>query len=152
MSDNAYTNQVLNRIAKVSETRRKNFIKAAKYIRDSKIKYCFDCKANEVELNLIELEALLNIHAGTISYSMDITSLIEHSWTDLRNMILGYNRKIILNDVERSENYAADEYLKIANLYLPPKVRMLVMQQINEAQNNQIEVKEMRQTIISMTT
>ena len=152
MSDNAYTNQVLNKIVKVSEGRRKSFIKAAKYIRDSQMKHYFNCRANEVELNLIELQDLLDIHSGTKSYSIDITSLIERFWIDVRNVTLGYNRRVVLNDVERSENYAAGEYFKIANLYLPPKVRVLVMQQINEAQNNQIEVQEMRQTIVAMMT
>ncbi len=150
MSDNAYTNQVLNKIIKVSEGRRKSFIKAAKYIKDSQMKYYFNCRASDVDLHLIELQELLDFHAGIKIHDIDITSLIERSWINIRNMMLGHNRKAVLNDVERGENYAASEYLKIANLYLPPKVRLLVMQQINEAQNNQIEVNEMRQTIIMM--
>lgn len=152
MSDNAYTNQVLNKIIKVSEERRKSFVKAAKYIRDSQMKYYFNCRASEVELNLIELQELIDVHAGTRIYNIDITGLIEHFWIDVRNMILGYNRKAVLNDVERSEDYAANEYLKIANLYLPPKLRALVIRQIDEAQNNQIEVKEMRQAMIAIIT
>ena len=116
-------------------------------MRDAQIKSLFNCKAKEVQLGLIELQKLIDSFNGNQGYSIDMIGFLRRFWTSVRSIILGYNRMAIINDTEYSEFDAMNEYRKISSLYLPPKVRVLVLRLAGEAQKNYDEIKAMRQSI-----
>lgn len=147
MTDNTYKLKTLNQLLKISIKRQKAFNIAASCMRDAQVKSLLNFKANEVRLGLIDLQNLINSFNGTRVYSLDVTGLLSRFRINIRNAILGYNRLAIINDIERNEYNSVNEYSKIASLYLPPKVRVLVLRLNREAQKNYDEIKAIRQSI-----
>lgn len=116
-------------------------------MRDARIKSLFYLKAKEVQMGLIELKKLIISLNGNDNYSIDIVKYSGRFWKSIINIMFGYNEIAIIDDIEDCELLAMNEYDKIVSLYLPPKVRILVLRLMSETQQNYDEIKAMRQSI-----
>ena len=147
MTDNIYKLKILNKLVKISNKRQNSFIKAASNMRDARIKSLFYLKAKEVQMGLIELKKLIISLNGNDNYSIDIVEYSGRFWKSIINLMFGYNEIAIIDDIEYCELLAMNEYDKIVSLYLPPKVRILVLRLMSETQQNYDEIKAMSQSI-----
>lgn len=78
-----------------------------------------------------------------VDYAL-IGGYLHRRWIDLNAAILTNDELIVLNEVERGEDVALKAYREAASKYLPSEVVLIVLRQLNGAQPNHDEVKQLR--------
>lgn len=145
MNDNDAVS-TLNHLIEISKDGEQGFLKSAESVDDPKLKAFFLRRSKEVKESVIELQELVRELGAEPTDSESIGGYLHRRWIDLKTAISSNDNYAVLNEVERGEDVALYAYREAANQDLPPQVASVVLRQLNGAQRNHDDVKQLRDT------
>lgn len=134
----------LNDLIEISIDGEKGFLQAAEDVTDPMLKTFFTHRAQQVKTSVIELQILVRDLGGKAEESASVGGYLHRRWINLISAIANNESVAVLNEVERGEEVALNAYKKAASKDLPPAVRLVVMRQLEGAQKNYDQVKQLR--------
>ena len=135
---------ILNNLIEISKDGEEGFLKAAGSVDDTKLQAYLLRRSLEVKHSAIELQGLVRTLGGKPADSASIGGYLHRRWIDLKAAILTNDKLTVLNEVERGEDVALKAYREAASKNLPSEVVLIVLRQLNGAQRNHDEVKQLR--------
>lgn len=135
---------ILNNLIEISKDGEEGFLKAADSVDDTKLQTYLLRRSLEVKHSAIELQGLVRTLGGKPADSASIGGYLHRRWIDLKAAILTNDKLTVLNEVERGEDVALKAYREAASKNLPSEVVLIVLRQLNGAQRNHDEVKQLR--------
>lgn len=135
---------ILNNLIEISKDGEEGFLKAADSVDDTKLQAYLLRRSLEVKHSAIELQGLVRTLGGKPADSASIGGYLHRRWIDLKAAILTNDKLTVLNEVERGEDVALKAYREAASKNLPSEVVLIVLRQLNGAQRNHDEVKQLR--------
>lgn len=144
MMDNDDVISTLNDLIEVSKDGEEGFLKSAESVDDPQLKTFFFRRSQEVKDSAAELQDLVRALGGKPAESTSVAGYLHRRWIDLKTAILSNDNLAVLNEVERGEDVALNAYREAAKKDLPPMARLVVLRQLDGAQRNHDQVKQLR--------
>jgi len=108
----------------------KGFRTAAKDVEDADLKTLFQQLATERDHCITELQDYLHRTGHTASETSSIEGTLHRAWIDLSSALAAKDRKRVLEECERGEDYAVAAYRKALEVEgLPQEVQSLIQKQ-----------------------
>ncbi len=124
----------------------RGFRTATHDVEDPDLKHLFEQFAVERDGNITEIQDYLHRAGHTAVETTSIEGTLHRAWIDLSSAISAKDRRRILAECERGEDYAISAYRKaLAQEALPPEARALVEQQAQRVQVAHDRIVELRE-------
>lgn len=134
----------LNDLIEISKDGEEGFLKSSETVDDPQLKTFFYRRSQEVKESVLELQDLVRALGGEPATSSSIGGYLHRRWIDIKTAIVNNDNLAVLNEVERGEDVALKAYREAAEKDLPPMVRLVVLRQLDGAQRNHDQVKQLR--------
>lgn len=134
----------LNDLIEISIDGEEGFLKSSEAVDDPQLKTFFYRRSQEVKESVLELQDLVRALGGDPATSSSIGGYLHRRWIDIKTAIVNNDNLAVLNEVERGEDVALKAYREAAEKDLPPTVRLVVLRQLDGAQRNHDQVKQLR--------
>lgn len=141
-NDNAIS--TLNDLIEVSKDGEDGFLKSSEAVDDVQLKTYLHRRSQEVKGSVLELQDLVRALGGEPATSTSIGGYLHRRWIDIKTAIVNNDNLAVLNEVERGEDVALKAYHEAIEKDLPPMVRLVVLRQLDGAQRNHDQVKQLR--------
>ncbi len=92
------------------------------------------------------LQGLVRNLGGDPESSGSMSAAVHRGWMDIKSLVTGKDEGAILNECERGEDYAKDDYADALKIALPSNVESVVRQQHQAILAAHNRVKELRNT------
>lgn len=138
---------ILNNLIEISKDGEEGVLKAADSIDDSKLQAYLLRRSLEVKHSAIELQGLVRSLGGKPADSASIGGYLHPRWVDLKAAILTNDKLTVRNEIERGEDVALKTYRDATSRDLPSEAVLIVLRQLNGAQRNHDEVKQLRDAV-----
>lgn len=123
---------------------REGFRKAAEDVKDQDLKSLFQEYALQRDKMITELQNELHKLGKTQDESGSISGTVHRAWIDLKSALSTNDRKRILEECERGEDYAVSAYKKAAKEDLPQPFSEIVNSQFERVQSAHDHIRELR--------
>lgn len=144
MMSNNEAISTLNDLIEISKDGEQGFLKSSEIVDDPQLKTFFYRRSQEVKESVLELQDLVRALGGEPANSASIGGYLHRRWIDIKTAIMNNDNLAVLNEVERGEDIALKAYREAAAKDLPPMVRLVVLRQLDGAQRNHDQVKQLR--------
>lgn len=144
MMSNDEAISTLNDLIEISKDGEQGFLKSSETVDDPQLKTFFYRRSQEVKESVLELQDLVRALGGEPANSASIGGYLHRRWIDIKTAIMNNDNLAVLNEVERGEDLALKAYREAAAKDLPPMVRLVVLRQLDGAQRNHDQVKQLR--------
>lgn len=144
MMSNNEAISTLNDLIEISKDGEQGFLKSSETVDDPQLKTFFYRRSQEVKESVLELQDLVRALGGEPATSASIGGYLHRRWIDIKTAIMNNDNLAVLNEVERGEDVALKAYREAAEKDLPPMVRLVVLRQLDGAQRNHDQVKQLR--------
>lgn len=144
MMSNDEAISTLNDLIEISKDGEQGFLKSSETVDDPQLKTFFYRRSQEVKESVLELQDLVRALGGEPANSASIGGYLHRRWIDIKTAIMNNDNLAVLNEVERGEDVALKAYREAAAKDLPPMVRLVVLRQLDGAQRNHDQVKQLR--------
>lgn len=123
----------------------RGFRTAVKDVEDHDLKKLFEQLAVQRDNNITELQDYLHRLGHTAPESSSIEGTLHRAWIDLSSAISSKDRKRVLEECERGEDYAVSAYRKALDSEgLPPEATTLVQKQYQVVQAAHDQIRDLR--------
>lgn len=123
---------------------REGFRKAAEDVKDQDLKSLFQEYALQRDKMITELQNELHKLGKTQDESGSISGTVHRAWIDLKSALLTNDRKRILEECERGEDYAVAAYKKATKEDLPQPFSEIVHSQYERVQSAHDHIRDLR--------
>ncbi len=138
------TIETLNDLIETSKDGEYGFRSSAEYLQRSDLKQLIQSRAEECRRAASELQTLVTQLGGSPDEGGSASGAMHRGWVAVKGTLAGYSEKAILEETERGEDVAIENYRKALAQDLPPNVRMVVERQFEGVKRNHAQVRLMR--------
>ncbi|WP_034260426.1 ferritin-like domain-containing protein [Altibacter lentus] len=128
-----YTEKMSNKLNQLLEKNydaEKGYKKAAEIVDNSKLKQFFESQAQNRYDFGHELKTEIRNYGETPEKGTSTTADLHRTWMDIKSTFTSNDEEAILNEVQRGEEKAVEEYDEIINdITLPPTTQNLLTKQ-----------------------
>lgn len=117
---------------------------AADDIEDQDLKSLFREYSVQRDTMITELQNELHKMGKTDDESSSIEGKVHRTWMDLSSAILNKDRKQVLNECERGEDYALSAYDKALKADLPGNLKNIVEKQYHQVKEAHDRIRDLR--------
>ncbi|GEO06928.1 hypothetical protein AAE02nite_45920 [Adhaeribacter aerolatus] len=117
---------------------------AADDVEDQDLKQLFRQYAVQRDTMITELQDALHQMGQTQSESPSLEGKVHRTWMDLSSALLSKDRKQVLNECERGEDYAVAAYDKALKADLPGQLKTIVQKQYQQVKEAHDTVRDLR--------
>jgi uncharacterized protein (TIGR02284 family) len=123
---------------------REGFRKAAEDVKDQDLKNLFKDYSLQRDQMITELQNELHKIGKTQDESGSLTGTMHRAWIDLKTALSSNDRKRVLEECERGEDYAVSAYKKALKEDLPTPISSLVQDQYQRVQSAHDQIRSLR--------
>lgn len=134
----------LDDLLKTARDGQKGFQESAEHTKTTTLSQSLLRRARECEQAAEELVAVITQLGGKVHDGGSATGALHRGWVSLRGSVGALSDLAMLEECERGEDAALGRYRKALQQDLPPEVRALVQRQMEGAQRNHDQIKQMR--------
>jgi uncharacterized protein (TIGR02284 family) len=145
MMSNDEAISILNGLIEISKDGEEGFLQSSEIVDDPAIQRFFLRRSNEVKQSVLELQDLVRELGGKPADSTTIGGYLHRRWIDLKTAIVNDDNLAVVVEVERGEEAALSKYREAASKDLPPRLIEVIIRQLNGAQRNYDQVKQLRE-------
>jgi len=142
MADKAIS--VLNDLIETSKDGDRGFTKSAADTANPELKSMFTEGAARCREAVRELQSLVRAQGGDPDKAGSVSGAIHRGWVSLREAVTSRDDEAILEEVERGEDYAKNQYRKALENELPSTVREVIDRQYRGVIANHDRVRALR--------
>lgn len=122
----------------------KGYRTASEDVHDQDLKTLFRDYSLQRDMMITELQDQLH-HMGQVQdESGSLEGTIHRSWIDLSSAIISRDRKRVLSECERGEDYAVAAYEKALKADLPAGIRTVVEKQYHQVKEAHDQIRKLR--------
>lgn len=134
----------LNNLIETCRDGQEGFKDAAEAIKDSELKTLFyEYSQQRAQFSAV-LQELVRELGGDPAHSGSTAGALHRGWIELKSAITGGSDEAILNECERGEDSAKDNYKEALERNLPANIADVVRQQATAVQAAHNRVRELR--------
>jgi len=122
----------------------KGYKTASEDVEDRDLKDLFRKYAVQRDSMITELQDQLHRMGKTDSETSSLEGTIHRAWMDLKSALSSKDRKRVLEEVERGEDYAVKAYQEALNKDLPGELKPIVEQQYQDVKNAHDHIRSLR--------
>src|SRR5262249_29629070 len=138
------TISILNDLVETSKDGDRGFSKAAQDTQNPELGSIFLEGARRCRDAVQELQALVRAQGGDPDKTGSISGAIHRGWVSLREAVTNRDDEAILEEVERGEDYAKEQYRKALERELPTSIREVIDRQYRGVLANHDRVRALR--------
>ena len=120
---------------------------AAKDVEDQDLKQLFREYSVQRDTMITELQNELHQMGKTDDESTSLEGKIHRTWMDLSSALLSKDRKQVLNECERGEDYALSAYDKALKADLPGNLKTIVQKQYQQVKEAHDTIRDLRDQV-----
>lgn len=136
--------EALDDLLKTARDGQKGFKEAAEHTKTSTLSQILLQRSRECEQAAEALVAAIAQLGGEVNDGGSASGALHRGWVSLRGSVGALSDLAMLEECERGEDAALARYRKALQQDLPPDVRALVQRQMDGAQRNHDQIKQMR--------
>ena len=141
--NNEYVSVVSHLIERCKDGQ-KGYKHAADDLEDQDLKNLFRQYAVQRDTMITELQDALHSMGQTQDESGSLEGKVHRTWMDLSSAILSKDRKQVLNECERGEDYAVAAYDKSLKAELPAQLKTIVQKQYQQVKEAHDTIRDLR--------
>jgi uncharacterized protein (TIGR02284 family) len=141
--NNEYVSVVSHLIERCKDGQ-KGYKHAADDLEDQDLKNLFRQYAVQRDTMITELQDALHSMGQTQDESGSLEGKVHRTWMDLSSAILSKDRKQVLNECERGEDYAVAAYDKALKAELPAQLKTIVQKQYQQVKEAHDTIRDLR--------
>lgn len=122
----------------------KGYRTAAEDVQDQDLKSLFRQYSVQRDTMITELQDQLHQMGQTQDESGSLEGTIHRSWIDLSSALLAKDRKRVLSECERGEDYAVSAYEKALKADLPANLKTVVQKQYAQVKEAHDRIRGLR--------
>lgn len=122
----------------------KGYKTAAEDVEDADLKQLFMKYAVQRDSMITELQDELHKMGKTDDESSSLEGTIHRIWIDIKSAISSKDRKRILEECERGEDYAVAAFEEARKADLPARLKQIVEQQYQDVKNAHDHIRSLR--------
>ena len=122
----------------------KGYRTAAEDVQDQDLKSLFREYSVQRDTMITELQDQLHQMGQTQDESGSLEGTIHRSWIDLSSALLAKDRKRVLSECERGEDYAVSAYEKALKADLPAGIKTVVQKQYAQVKEAHDRIRSLR--------
>ena len=135
----------LNELIETSKDGEQGFLKAARDTKTSDLSALFAQCAQRCAEGARELQSLVREMGGDPEKSGSAAAALHRGWISVKEAVSSRDDKAILDEVDRGEDYAKEQYRQALEHDLPANVRMVVEKQYRGVVANHDKVRALRE-------
>ena len=118
---------------------------AVKDVEDNHLKQLFEKFATQRDNNITELQDYLHRGGHTATETSSIEGTLHRAWINLSSALAAKDRRRVLEECERGEDYAVSAYRKALEVpNLPPEATALIQKQYQIVQTAHDQIRDLR--------
>lgn len=122
----------------------KGYKTASEDVEDQDLKDLFRKYAVQRDSMITELQDQLHKMGQTDSESSSIEGTMHRAWIDLKSALTSRDRKRVLEECERGEDYAVKAYKEALEKNLPTQLKQIVEQQYQDVKHAHDHIRTLR--------
>ncbi|MGI8883049.1 MAG: PA2169 family four-helix-bundle protein [Pyrinomonadaceae bacterium] len=134
----------LNNLIETCKDGQDGFQKAAEGVQNSNLKSSFYEFGQQRARYVGELQTLVRELGGDPETTGSTSATLHRGWINIKSLVTGQDDEAILNEAERGEDIAKDQYKKALEMSLPANVTTVIQKQYQEVQAAHDKVKALR--------
>jgi len=134
----------LNNLIETCKDGQNGFQTAAEGVQNSNLKSSFYEFGQQRARYVGELQTLVRELGGDPETTGSTSATLHRGWINIKSLITGQDDEAILNEAERGEDVAKDQYKKALEMSLPANVTTVIQKQYQEVQAAHDKVKALR--------
>lgn len=142
----------LNNLIATCKDGQNGFQEAAEGVERSDLKSLFyECAQQRAQFTG-ELQSLVRELGGDPENTGSVAAALHRGWIDIKSAVTGRDETAILNECERGEDVAVNNYKKALDETLPANVNSVVQNQYNTVKTTHDKIRDLRDTARAATT
>ena len=141
----------LNELIETSKDGEQGFLKSARDTKTAELSTLFTQCAQRCAEGARELQSLVRDLGGDPEKSGSATAALHRGWISVKEAVSSRDDKAILEEVDRGEDYAKEQYRQALEQDLPANVRAVVERQYRGVVANHDKVRALRDRYRSST-
>jgi uncharacterized protein (TIGR02284 family) len=138
------TIDTLNKLIETSKDGEYGFRTSAEYAKDTELKQLFTQHARECRESAAELQALVAQRGENPEDSGSLSGAAHRGWVALKGTLSTHTDLAVLEDAERGEDTALDNYRQAMNAGLPVEAHAIVARQYEGVKRNHAQMRLLR--------
>ena len=134
----------LNNLIETCKDGQDGFQTAAEGVQSSNLKSSFYEFGQQRAQYVGELQTLVRELGGDPETTGSTSATLHRGWINIKSLITGKDDEAILNEAERGEDVAKDQYKKALETSLPANVTTVIQKQYQEVQAAHDKVRALR--------
>ena len=134
----------LNNLIETCKDGQDGFQTAAEGVQNSNLKSSFYEFGQQRARYVGELQTLVRELGGDPETTGSTSATLHRGWINIKSLVTGQDDEAILNEAERGEDVAKDQYKKALEMSLPANVTTVIQKQYQEVQAAHDKVKALR--------
>jgi uncharacterized protein (TIGR02284 family) len=122
----------------------KGYKTASEDVEDRDLKDLFKKYAVQRDSMITELQDQLHKLGTSDDESSSIEGTVHRAWIDLKSALTSRDRKRVLEECERGEDYAVKAYQEALEKNLPSELKVIVQQQYQDVKNAHDHIRSLR--------
>lgn len=134
----------LNNLIETCKDGQDGFQTAAEGVQNSNLKSSFYEFGQQRARYVGELQTLVRELGGDPETTGSTSATLHRGWINIKSLVTGQDDEAILNEAERGEDIAKDQYKKALEMSLPANVTTVIQKQYQEVQAAHDKVRALR--------
>ncbi|MBF9255582.1 PA2169 family four-helix-bundle protein [Pontibacter sp. 172403-2] len=122
----------------------KGYLTASEDIEDKDLKDLFKKYAVQRDSMITELQDQLTKMGHADDESSSIEGTVHRAWIDIKSALSSKDRKRVLEECERGEDYAVKAYQEALKKDLPGTLKQIIEQQYSDVKNAHDHIRSLR--------
>ncbi len=136
----------LNNLIETCKDGQEGFKEASEGVEDTNLKTTFYNYSQQRAKMAGELQQAVRDLGGDSEDSSSVSGMLHRGWINIKSAVTGQDETAILNEAERGEDVAVDQYKEALGNDLPNNIMAIVARQSNEVRAAHDKIKSLRNT------
>ncbi len=136
----------LNNLIETCKDGQEGYKEASEGVEDTNLKTTFYDFSQQRAKMAGELQQAVRGLGGDPEDSGSVSGMLHRGWINIKSAVTGQDETAILNEAERGEDVAVDQYKEALDNDLPGNIMEIVARQSNEVRAAHDKIKSLRNT------